>query len=60
MNSKRSVPEYRQHTGPPRPEPEPSVCRDTPACEGCPFPSHGFICRSPDGQCLKTRYQSLQ
>ena len=40
MSSKpmRTVPEYRDHTGPPGFAEKP-ICRASPLCEGCPFPS---------------------
>lgn len=28
--------------------------KDPARCEGCPYPSVGFICWSQDGSCLKT------
>ena len=40
---------------PPRP-----VCRDLPRCEGCPYPAHGFQCRSPEGgDCMRTRLEKI-
>lgn len=28
--------------------PEHPVCREFERCEGCPYPSHGFVCWGPD------------
>lgn len=28
--------------------------KDTERCEGCPYPSDGFICWDTDGSCLRT------
>ena len=60
MSSKsmRTVPEYRSHTGPPGFAEKP-VCTETPLCEGCPFPSHGFLCQGGDGECMRTRLMKL-
>ena len=54
MSSKpmRTRPEYRDHTGPPGFAEKP-VCTETPLCEGCPFPSHGFLCQGGDGECMR-------
>ena len=54
----RTVPEYRDHTGPPGFAEKP-VCTETPLCEGCPFPSHGFLCQGGDGECMRTRVMKL-
>ena len=56
--SMRIVPEYRDHTGPPGFAEKP-VCTETPLCEGCPFPSHGFLCQGGDGECMRTRLMKL-
>ncbi len=32
---------------------------DPVSCEGCPYPSVGFICWSPDGSCLKTEVEEI-
>ena len=40
-------------TGPPKKYTVPSP-KDPARCDGCPYPSVGFICWSPDGSCLKT------
>ena len=60
MSSKpmRTVPEYRDHTGPPGFAEKP-ICRASPLCEGCPFPSHGFLCQGGDGECMRTRFMKL-
>ena len=59
-NSKpnRTRPEYRSHTGPPARTQKP-VCTASPLCEGCPFPSHGFLCQGVDGECMRTRLMKL-
>ena len=54
----RTRPEYRSHTGPPA-QTEKPVCTASPLCEGCPFPSHGFLCRGEDGECMRTRLMKL-
>lgn len=28
-------------------------------CAGCPYPSHGFICYSKDGSCLRTEIDKI-
>ena len=44
----------------PMPRPmEPPVCTDHPECVGCPYPTHGFICQSRDGACMKTNMEKL-
>ena len=51
--------QYPYHTVPlPRPM-GPPVCGDRPECEGCPYPAHGFICRSKDGTCMKINMKKL-
>ena len=34
------------------PEPK-TMCSLFARCEGCPYPSHGFICWSRDGPCMR-------
>ena len=46
------------HSGPPGFAEKP-VCTETPLCEGCPFPSHGFLCQGGDGECMRTRLMKL-
>ncbi len=48
--SRRHTPGY----GPPLP-PERPVCHISERCEGCPYPAHGFVCWSEDGDCLRQR-----
>lgn len=55
---RRTIPEYRTHTGPPSAEEKP-VCKASPLCEGCPFPGHGFLCQGEDGDCMRTRLAKL-
>ena len=57
-NPMRTVPEYRDHTGPPGFAEKP-ICRASPLCEGCPFPGHGFLCQGGDGECMRTRLMKL-
>lgn len=60
-NSKpnRTRPEYRSYTGPPA-QTEKPVCTASPLCEGCPFPGHGFLCRSEDGECILNSPKIIQ
>lgn len=52
-------PERRDHTGPPKPAEQP-VCTESPLCQGCPFPGHGFLCRGGDGECMRTKLSKIQ
>lgn len=36
------------------------VCTQSELCVGCPYPTHGFICWSKDGDCIRTRMERLQ
>ena len=56
--SMRTVPEYRDHTGPPGFAEKP-ICMASPLCEGCPFPGHGFLCQGENGECMRTRLMKL-
>ena len=40
------------------PEPKP-MCSLFTRCEGCPYPSHGFICWSSDGLCMREIMKKL-
>ena len=42
-----------------RTEPERPVSRISPRCEGCPYPSHGFVCWSADGNCIRSRIAEI-
>ena len=44
---------------PPREETEPSVCRRSERCKGCPHARHGFICWHREETCLRTRMNKL-
>ncbi len=33
--------------------------KDISRCEGCPYPSVGFICWSPDGSCMRTDMEKI-
>ncbi len=46
---KRWAVEPRPSTSPPA-ESERPVCTRSPLCEGCPFPSHGFLCWGDSGK----------
>jgi hypothetical protein len=35
------------------------VCTRDAKCQGCPYPAHGFVCWSQDGQCMRTILQNL-
>ena len=52
-------PEKRSCANPPKLQ-EKSVCRRTADCNGCPFPSSGFICWSENGECMRTRIEKLK
>lgn len=42
------------------PEPPPKlVCRRFARCAGCPYPAHGFLCWTRDGECLRTRVEQI-
>ena len=56
--------DWRRFPFPYDPEPMPRpmgppVCKDRPECVGCPYPAHGFICRSKDGTCMKINMEKL-
>ena len=40
------------------PEPK-TMCSLFTHCEGCPYPSHGFICWSSDGLCIREIMKKL-
>ena len=40
------------------PEPK-TMCSLFDRCEGCPYPSHGFICWSGNGQCMREIMKKL-
>ncbi|WP_204884733.1 hypothetical protein [Pseudoflavonifractor phocaeensis] len=42
----------------PEPEQKP-VCRQFSRCEGCPYPSHGFLCWGSEDDCMRTRMKKL-
>lgn len=39
--------------------PEERPRRPFPSCRDCPYPSLGFICCSPEGNCLRTDMESI-
>ena len=28
-------------------------------CADCPYPSHGFVCRGKDGECMRSRINKI-
>ena len=46
------------HYGPPI-APERAEAHISEWCEGCPYPSHGFVCWSQDGDCLRKRVSRI-
>jgi len=43
-----------------KPEPRESLRGPFKSCGECPYPSHGFICYSAEGDCLKTQQEKFQ
>lgn len=39
--------------------PEERPCGPFKSCGACPYPSHGFICYSAEGDCLKTDIEKI-
>lgn len=33
----------------------PPVCTRSRLCEGCPYPSNGFVCWGENGECMRSR-----
>ena len=55
------APEYRKGR---RPDPDKgseakTKCSLFAHCEGCPYPSHGFVCWGRDGQCMREIMKKL-
>lgn len=42
----------------PTPPPKP-VCRRSARCDGCPYPSHGFLCWGTGEDCMRTRVEEI-
>ena len=42
----------------PVPSPKP-VCRRSARCDGCPYPSHGFLCWGIGEDCMRTRVEKI-
>ena len=40
------------------PEKKP-VCSRSSRCEGCPYPSHGFVCWHDEERCLRTEMEKI-
>ena len=60
MSKKNGHPIYSPRREAEKPPPEKIRCNIKPECEGCPFPSHGFICWSTDGSCLRSNMKKIQ
>lgn len=43
---------------PPDP-PEKAICTRSERCRDCPYPGHGFLCWSKDGECLRDAVQRI-
>ena len=43
---------------PPQREQRP-VSRRSDRCEGCPYPGHGFVCWSENGDCMRSRIAKI-
>lgn len=39
---------------------EAPVCSRSKLCEGCPYPSHGFICWHDEEHCLRSEVEKIQ
>ncbi len=39
--------------------PDERPCGPFKSCGGCPYPSHGFVCYSAEGDCLKTDMEKI-
>lgn len=52
-------PEYRRTANPPS-QPAKPVCTKSEECNGCPFPSSGFVCWGENGDCMRTRFDKLK
>lgn len=37
----------------------PPVCTRSALCEGCPYPSNGFICWAESGECMRSRVAKI-
>ena len=44
--------------GPPDPEVRP-ICTRSELCEGCPYPSNGFVCWGLNGECMRSRITKI-
>lgn len=40
-------------------EPAPPPSGLFPSCEGCPYPSTGFLCYASEGNCMRTAVQKI-
>ncbi len=40
---------------------DPAMPRRPPDwCKSCPYPSHGFVCRSNGAECMRSRIRQIQ
>ena len=37
----------------------PPVCTRSELCEGCPYPSNGFVCWGLNGECMRSRITKI-
>ena len=37
----------------------PPVCTRSRLCEGCPYPSNGFVCWGLNGECMRSRMTKI-
>lgn len=37
----------------------PPVCTRSGLCEGCPYPSNGFVCWGESGACMRSRITKI-
>lgn len=42
-----------------KPKNDPRPLGPFPSCGDCPYPSHGFICYSSEGNCLRTDMKKI-
>ena len=55
------IPIFHKNTAPEevRMEYEKPVCTQSKQCEGCPYPSHGFVCWHDEDSCLRTEMEKI-
>ena len=42
-----------------REEPEKPICTKYERCKGCPYTSHGFVCRHDEDHCLRAEMEKI-